>query len=92
MGGNQNPYEQYIQNFAPSKDGGAGSGYAGNTPGGGYPPMPQGGYPGQQAGGYPPMPPQQGYGQQNYSSNQSSSYSGGGGSYGKPNFLVQQLR
>ena len=84
MGGNQNPYEQYIQNFASAKDGGAG--YAGNAPGVGYPPMPPVGYPGQQAGGYPPMPPQQTYGQQNYSSNQSNSYGNGGGSYGKPLF------
>ncbi len=83
MGGNQNPYEQYIQNFAASKDGGAG--YSGNA-GGGYPPMPPGGYGGQQAGGYPPMPPQQAYGQQNYSSNQSNSYGNGSGSYGKPLF------
>ena len=80
MGGNQNPYEQYIQNFASSKDGGYGGAAAG-----GYPPTPQG-YQGQ--GGYPPKNnyPPQGAGSGGgggYGSNQS--YGNDNNSYGKYN-------
>ena len=83
MGGNQNPYEQYIQNYAASKDGGAGGGYPGA--GGGYPPMPSmpQGYPGA-GGGYPPMP--QCYPGQSAGAYSQNSYGNSSGNYSQTFF------